>query len=344
MRIFSKEDSRFKEMTPRPFRDEAELQLLIERHSNLIPVDLDPRRKAIREFQTASGGIDHVVIDASGSVLILETKLASNTTRREVIAQAIDYAAQLTKFGPQAFLDRAREKAGNDFTEDWFETETEREDFLRSLETNLRLGQLSLLIVMDHAESRLKDAVRFVNRATHFSCLIAEVTVFEVGDRELVAVDLYGQETVDEKSSVDGGGASKMDRATFLATKAKNGMAEEAKAFLEALDLIEADGATVNSTAAGFYFQGRPLLANHYLMWHAGAEKMVVWAPGAPYDSVKRHLEVAPAGWQARIVTKPLKPGGQYGKVAEIEGARVTEAEVFLELFRHYLSAPTTPA
>ncbi|MCP4203433.1 MAG: hypothetical protein GY769_16060 [bacterium] len=203
----------------------------------------------------------------------------------------------------------------------------------------LRLGQLTLLIVMDHAESRLKDAVRFINRATHFSCLIAEVTLFEAGDQELVAVDLYGQEIVDEKPPV--GGTQKMDRATFVRVKTGSGRKAEAEAFVAAFESFEADGGATYASPAGFYIQGQPSLPFHYLAWLASTEKLEIWAPGDLYELVKAHLKSTPSPWQDRIEVRTLKEGGQFGKVADVDGSQVTKSDDFLNLFRYYLSAPT---
>lgn len=337
MKIFTKDGDAFKQLKPRPFKNEDELQQLIEKHPKLIPVDLDVRRIAVREFPTESGPIDHVVVDAKGKVLILETKLAANSTRREVIAQAIDYAAQLTKFGPQAFLDKARTRAGADFTEDWFESVGEREDFMRELETNLRLGKLNLLIVMDFAEGRLKDAVQFLNRATHFNCLIVEVTVSEVGGRELVGVDVYGQEIIGQNPVEPT--RNNMSKSLFLETKSKSGREAEAQAFLGALGQLESQGVPTHATPAGFYLKGEPQLGNHYLMWQVVEDRIHIWTPAAHYEDVTRHLRKAPSPWRDRIHTRPLKQGGQYGKVAEVDVFGMTNEEDFRALFTYYLGA-----
>ncbi len=339
MRLFSKQGSEFVEISSQPLRDELELQRLFEQHSNLIPVPLDPRRCVVREFPTDAGPIDHLAIDAGGDILVLETKLAKNADRRTVIAQAIDYAAQLTKYGPQSLMDVARQRIGEDFTEEWFENLGERNSFLASLERNLRQGRLKVLIVMDRAEDRLKDAVRFMNRATHFSCLLAEIRTAKRGGQELVWVDVYGDESIEDKGDPPLGPPT-MDRETFVALHKDTGLESEAVAFLDALDsLVESDAdAEISISAVGFYLSPRPTKGYNYLGWYGSTKHLEIWAPAEIYEEVKDNLEALQGPWRARIQTRPLKEGGKFGKVADVEVAGATKEE-FLVLFAHYLAA-----
>lgn len=337
MKIFAKDGEGFDKVKPREFRDEKELQALLERNPKLVPVEMDPRQWTKREFHTAAGSVDHVVVDATGKVLVVETKLARNSTRREVVAQAIDYAAQLTKLGPQAFLDAIRDRPDSDFTKDWFTSDIDREEFTRSLETNLRLGQLTLLIAMDHAESRLKDAVRFMNRATHFECLIAEIAVYIIEDQETVAVNLYGEESIADKRAPSRPALGMMDRADFLARTSENGLTTEGAAYLDALDRAEAAGAGCTATSAGIRLEGEPRQAQHHLMWQAKERTFHIWAPVGLYEAVRHRLDKAPAPWRERIHSRPLEEGKGHGKVADVDPTGITSVEEFGMLFRYYL-------
>lgn len=338
MKLFAKDGDKFVEVESRALKDEGELQRLFEQHTNLIPTDMDSRRRAIREFPTDAGPIDHVVVDATGEVLVLETKLARNTDRRTVIAQAIDYAAQLTKFGPHSFLERAQERAGEDFARGWFQASGARDDFLRNLETNLRQGRLTMLIVMDEADDRLKDAVRFLNRATHFSCLLAEVRVTIAAGQELVSVDVYGEEMVEEKSGAEGRSRT-MTPDLFVQRLAERGLEAEATAFLAALEWAEDLGGKPWASPPGYGLWQVPGIGYNYLQWQLDRDKIDVWASADVYERMREYLETITSPWAERIETRSLDEDKKYGKMAYIEVNGATEAE-FKQLFDFYLSGP----
>jgi hypothetical protein len=48
-----------------------------------------------REYETVSGPIDALAVDADGDIYIVETKLYKNPDKRKVIAQALDYGASI---------------------------------------------------------------------------------------------------------------------------------------------------------------------------------------------------------------------------------------------------------
>lgn len=276
------------------------------------------------------------MLDAAGRVLVLETKLARSTDRRKVVAQAIDYAAQLTRYGPQAFLDRARERAGADFSEDWFSSREERESFMRNLESNLREGRLSLLIVMDEADQRLKDSVRFLNRATHFSCLLAEVRVARVSGRDVVTVDVYGDESVEEKAVSDSRARPSgppLAYEGFVSAKREEGLGAEGEAFVSALVWAEKQGAVVTFTAKKCV-----LGPNQHdgLFWSTETGKLTVWVPAEIHAAMKDHFEKLTGPWKSRMETRTLAPGRGSGIVAEFDAKGATEPE-FRELVGHYV-------
>lgn len=334
MKLFVKEGDKFTEIASRPLRQETELQELLEQHSNLIPLELDPHRVVVREFHTAAGPIDHLVLDARAQLLVVETKLAKNAERRSVVGQAIDYAAQLTKYGTQGLLEAIRDRHPDWSIEEWFEASSEREGFLLKLERHLRQGRLTMLIVMDEADSRLKDAVRFLNRATHFDCLLAEVRVAEIAGREVAFVDLYGDETAEENPSPK----EEFTEEEFVAGKAREGYEKEALAFLAARHCAPDHGGGTTVTTNGFWVYQEPFVSNNYLAWYVGREPVDVWVPRESYEAMKEHLSKAPEPWPGRIEVRPFG-GGKSGKVANVPTRGASESE-FRELFAWYLEGP----
>lgn len=307
MTLFAKKENRFVQLATRPLQNEAELQQLLHQHSSLIPIDLDGRRVSVREFPTEAGPIDNLVIDATGNVLIVEAKLACNADRRTVIAQAVDYGAQLTRYGLQALLDKVRDRAGVDFSDGWFTTQEDRELFQRELEINLNLGRFTLLIAMDKAEDRLKDAVRFLNRATHFSCLLAEVRLAELEGREVISVEVYGDESAGEKARPGGGDTRPViTRDLFVAAKARLQLGEEASAFLATLDWARENGATTGPLSSGYYLSQTPFVGNNYISWYGDLRTMDVWATADVFGATRNHLERLPGPWSQRVETREI--------------------------------------
>jgi len=87
-------------LAERPYDLEDDLQALIAAHPELLAgaqIDPeDPRRFILvrREAPVAGMELDHPFLDQDGIPTLVETKRSTNLqTRREVVAQMIDYAA-----------------------------------------------------------------------------------------------------------------------------------------------------------------------------------------------------------------------------------------------------------
>jgi hypothetical protein len=84
--------------------DEAWLQRLIMRHPGLLPVDqIEPAFNTMVpiciELPTQCGFVDNLFVTPSGDIALVECKLwRSPEARRQVIAQIIDYAKEISKW------------------------------------------------------------------------------------------------------------------------------------------------------------------------------------------------------------------------------------------------------
>src|SRR5581483_2633944 len=113
---------------------------------------------------------DHLFIDPSGVPVIVETKRSSDTrSRREVVAQLLDYAANGTKYWS---VNRMQEALGQRAAQ----TGTTVEDLLASLDSqldpdqlwervdaNLSQGRVRLVIVADRLSAELERIIEFLN-------------------------------------------------------------------------------------------------------------------------------------------------------------------------------------
>jgi hypothetical protein len=187
---------------------EADLQALLnEDPDSLIPRDKTVDRSVVyaREVLTTSGRTDLVGIGSSGSLTIMECKLARNPqVKREVVGQVLDYAAALWMTELDDLIDRFRSKSGNDpfvvlresypasaepFDETACRTEVQR---------RLGAGDFTLAIAVDRVDDDLKRIVQFVNSRPTIGGSIRLVALsyprFSDGTIEILVPEAFGDE------------------------------------------------------------------------------------------------------------------------------------------------------
>jgi hypothetical protein len=170
---------------------EAWLQELLRRHPDILPAaEIEPVFHPLIsigcEVGTDTGSIDNVFISPRGYLVLVETKLWRNPqARREVVAQAIDYAASLSRWtyskldeAAQAYL-KAHENVEMDLL-GWVEqrhgpVEGGRHFFEETVARNLRLGRFLTVIVGDRIRQSLVDMLNHVNRYPHLATDVALV-------------------------------------------------------------------------------------------------------------------------------------------------------------------------
>ena len=92
--IRSSGDSSWREPAGRGYDNEVALQTILVEHPDLVP-GVDGSAIACREFSSGVGPADVVVLDAEGSITVVECKLSANAeVRRTVVGQVLDYASR----------------------------------------------------------------------------------------------------------------------------------------------------------------------------------------------------------------------------------------------------------
>jgi hypothetical protein len=196
--------------------EEQELQRLLEQNPDLLPGDQirpdDPRRWLLIKNEMpvqdpSTGGdrwsVDLVFVDQSGIPTFVECKRFSDTrSRREVVAQMIEYAANghyyWTRDMFRQFATDAAEKRGSTLAEELLALQPDCGDdeagFLESIENNLREGQVRLVFFLEEAPQELKSIVDFLNRQMERTeVLIVEAQQFEQSNgNRLVVPSLFG--------------------------------------------------------------------------------------------------------------------------------------------------------
>ena len=134
--------------------------------------------------------------------MLVEVKRSSDTrTRREVVAQMLEYAANGVAYWPidrviQAYRDTTQNSGQDpDINLAEFIGDTSTEMYWRAVEANLRSGRVRLVFVADHIPKELVRIVEFLNEQMR----PAEVLAIEMeqftsnSDKRILVPRLYGQ-------------------------------------------------------------------------------------------------------------------------------------------------------
>lgn len=184
--------------------DEAWLQRLIMRHPSLLPIDqlepaLVPLIPVCTELPTPSGYIDNLFITPDGGLILAECKLWWNPeARREVVAQIIDYAKDVSRWTYES-LETAISKASTAQVSetpeklrlyDLVESETEMEEaqFVDAVSRNLKRGRFLLLIVGDGIQEGVESMATFLQQhaGLHFTLGLVSLGIFELPNRQFL--------------------------------------------------------------------------------------------------------------------------------------------------------------
>jgi len=182
--------------------DESWLQQLIFKHPEILPVAeiegiFSPMASIGREVSTRLGSVDNLFISQRGYPILVETKLWRNPeARRNVVAQALDYASALSEWDFMR-LDEAVKKfsgrVGNqqsliELIENNFgEIEEGHEFFIDTVNKNLRLGRFLILIVGDRIHESTIPIVEFITRypGLAFDLALIELQCFKLTQNSL---------------------------------------------------------------------------------------------------------------------------------------------------------------
>ncbi|NPA91456.1 MAG: hypothetical protein GXO55_08415 [Chloroflexi bacterium] len=197
-------------------RDEvSELQDLLEKNLELLPGDQiqpeDPRRWLIikREMPVPdpeSGpprwAIDFVLVDQDAIPTFVECKRFADTrSRREVVAQMLEYAANgYAYWDREIFQHWAEQRAhaqGTSLKDELQklvgENEVDLEDFFGRMEENLRQGNIRLVFFLEEAPTELKSIVDFLNKQMERTeVLLVEARLYELDGTRIIVPTLFG--------------------------------------------------------------------------------------------------------------------------------------------------------
>jgi hypothetical protein len=177
-------------------KSETWLQELLFKYPELLPIgELEKAFQGLipiaREVRTPRGPLDLFFINPSGYITLVETKLWSNPeARRQVVAQIIDYATEVSRWSyrelvlairnatdskdSDPLITAAHAVAGDEFNE---------ADFTDTVSRNLDSGKFLLLIVGDGIHEGVEDMAEFLQRTPQlgFTLGLVELALFKLG-------------------------------------------------------------------------------------------------------------------------------------------------------------------
>ena len=145
------------------FSNEAELQKLLADNPSLLQNEAEPSLAFVKsEVKLGSSGfLDLLLINSDGLPIAVEVKLQKNPkSRREVVAQAIDYITALT----DKTVDELDEETGAQLSQairSFDESDVEFERRWRAIGANLRAGLARLIVAVDGSNPGLNECFVF---------------------------------------------------------------------------------------------------------------------------------------------------------------------------------------
>ena len=180
-------------------KDEAWLQGILDLYPSLLPAEaIDERVETPlvslgQEIGTPAGPIDNLFISQNGYLVVVETKLWRNAeARRKVVAQVLDYAAQVRQWG-YADLERIWRASGRATGSLWEDAHPEgcgESEWIDDVNENLRRGRMTLLIVGDGIRTEVRQLADAVSGHPDFQFRLGlvEVRLHRMEDDRVLAV------------------------------------------------------------------------------------------------------------------------------------------------------------
>ena len=297
--------------------EDKELQTLLLRNPWLLPSkqinpENPPRWLLVkREMPVpdpSSGSdrwsIDFLYVDHLAVPTLVECKRCKDTrSRREVIAQMLEYAANGQHYWSEGELERhaAETAGGSDNLARWIAENSGGgiEDFFQAVESNLRESRMRLVFFLEDSPNELRSLVDFLNKQlASTEVLLVEARLYEGPSGRIAVPWLFGYTE-----------EARLAKRASKAELARQGTDIGKDAFLKAVDLLEAPSkAAINTLLCAFPHepQGRA-----YWQWRSYA---TLYLPEVQLTrglfSVMRNgdLELAFGNWKEQTLPKETSP------------------------------------
>ena len=197
--LIRQSDGTWREPDLAGYAGEVELQQILAEHPELIP-GVSADAATCREFHSAAGHADVVVVDTDGQVTLVECKLASNPQiRREIVGQMFDYASRVWKMGIEEFAAHWQNRTG----QSPFPADDDGIRLRDAVAENLTQGRFRIVLAVDAINEPLKRMTEYLNAMSgpDTSIIAVEYARARQGSLELLMSQTYGEELAEAKAA-----------------------------------------------------------------------------------------------------------------------------------------------
>lgn len=189
-------------------RREAFVQALVHDHPAIIPMtDIEPAFTPLvsvcLEMATSAGFLDNLWLTPAGGIVLGECKLVRNPqARREVVAQALDYARALKGWHFDDLEGAARKATKNGSLRLWDlvagTSELAEAQFVDAVERRLRFGRFMLLIIGDGIQEGVEALTEHLqlHAGLHASIALVDLSLWRDPQGRMLVVPRVPMKTV----------------------------------------------------------------------------------------------------------------------------------------------------
>jgi hypothetical protein len=190
------------------YRREAFIQNLVHDHPALVPMaEIEPAFSPLisvcKELPTPAGFLDNLWITPWGGLVLGEAKLVRNPqARREVVAQALDYARAVANWTFDDLEAAVRVALKQPAFRLWSlvenETDLGEDQFVDAVQRRLRTGQLLLLIIGDGIQEGVEALTAHLqlHAGLHVGLALLDLSLWRSVDGGLIVVPRVPMRTV----------------------------------------------------------------------------------------------------------------------------------------------------
>lgn len=161
------------------FSAEDELQTAISKNPQILFAEDEPRAFLVKREVTlpSAGRLDILLVDENGVPIAVEVKLGKNIqSRREVVAQVVDYASDLNALT----VDELDDLVGQNLRE-VLVTQDAGTNNWKMCGANLRSGTIKIVIAVDESNADLTRIVQYLNLHSDIDVRLVEIESYQNG-------------------------------------------------------------------------------------------------------------------------------------------------------------------
>lgn len=195
-----------------PYTNEDEFQHHIFNHPELLSASDDDKYIAIaREVTTNAGRIDVLMLSKTGNIVVVEVKLDRNQqSRREIVAQIVDYVSTLSELSVYELNDKTHGKLLSKLEDTDYDAQT--------VDKLLRNGNIEVVLAVDQTNESLNRIVQFLAAHTDFKISLVEISKHRDNERTLLSSSIIfsQEEQPDDLDHASGQSQGNLTRAQTM--------------------------------------------------------------------------------------------------------------------------------